>query len=163
MIVCVAVIGPANNPIWIKCFGEGSGGGGLGDEGLGSLRFHYIVHCALDVVESRVAQQKAAKSANPAVHDPYLGLLYPTEDYRVYGYLTSSRHKLVLVSGSSPNANNGTAVDPDFKPFFRKLHSLTVDAISNPFYVAGSRIASRTYDARVSALVDGLAQGQVNN
>ncbi len=29
--------------------------------------------------------------------DSYLGMLYPTEDYKVYGYYTNTRIKLILV------------------------------------------------------------------
>ncbi|PNG99629.1 Trafficking protein particle complex subunit 2-like protein, partial [Tetrabaena socialis] len=29
--------------------------------------------------------------------DSYLGLLYPTEDYKVYGYLTNTHVKIVLL------------------------------------------------------------------
>lgn len=31
------------------------------------------------------------------VFDTYLGMLYPTEDYKVYGYISNTRIKFVLV------------------------------------------------------------------
>lgn len=58
------------------------------------LKFHYIAHTALDIVEEKglsgfsvllmagtVATKKAASAAQP---DMYLGLLYPMEEYKVY-------------------------------------------------------------------------------
>lgn len=33
--------------------------------------------------------------------DLYLGLLYPTEDYKVYGYVTNTKVKFVIVVESS--------------------------------------------------------------
>ena len=50
------------------------------------LKFFYTVHTSLDVIEERMF----ASSSNPSKNssgDPrelYLGLLYPTEDYRVW-------------------------------------------------------------------------------
>lgn len=79
---CVAVVGRHNNPLYIQAFGV------VEDE----LRFHFIVHTSLDVVEER-----AATKEKQGALDSYLGLLYPTEDYNVYGYVTASAVKLVLV------------------------------------------------------------------
>lgn len=31
------------------------------------------------------------------VFDTYLGMLYPTEDYKVYGYISNTRIKFILV------------------------------------------------------------------
>ena len=48
------------------------------------LKFYYTVHTSLDVVEEKIA------SVGKAVNDQrelYLGLLYPTEDYKVYPFI----------------------------------------------------------------------------
>ncbi len=50
---------------------------------------------------------------NAAAQDPrhnYLGMLFPTEQYRVYGYITSTNVKLVLVLNDQSNAK-----DPEIK------------------------------------------------
>jgi trafficking protein particle complex subunit 2 len=47
-----------------------------------ALKFHYIVHCALDAVEEKASQPR--KTPGDAV-DSYLGMLYPAEDFKVYG------------------------------------------------------------------------------
>ena len=44
------------------------------------------------------------QEAGPAVFEPYQGLLYPTEEYRVYGYITCTRVKLLIVVDDSVRA-----------------------------------------------------------
>lgn len=48
------------------------------------LKFHYTVHTSLDVVEEKVSA--VGKSIGDQ-RELYLGLLYPTEDYKVYPLL----------------------------------------------------------------------------
>lgn len=45
------------------------------------LKFHYTVHTSLDVVEEKISA--VGKSVGDQ-RELYLGLLYPTEDYKVY-------------------------------------------------------------------------------
>ena len=49
------------------------------------LKFYYTVHTSLDVVEEKI-QSVGSKSTND-MRELYLGLLYPTEDYKVYPFL----------------------------------------------------------------------------
>jgi len=97
-VVCVAVIGKNNNPLYIRSFDTTEDG----------LKFHYIVHSSLDVVEEKLAGKKAAPSA-----DMYMGLLYPTEDYKVYGYITNTRVKLIAVILDDTDVK-----EADIKSFF---------------------------------------------
>jgi len=69
-IVCLAVVGPQNNPIFFRTFSP---------DPEKDLKLQFIVHCSLDAIEERVALKRAP------IGDAFLGLLYPTEDYRVYG------------------------------------------------------------------------------
>lgn len=45
------------------------------------LKFHYMVHTSLDVVDEKIS---AMGKALVDQRELYLGLLYPTEDYKVY-------------------------------------------------------------------------------
>ena len=47
------------------------------------LKFYYTVHTSLDVVEEKIST--VGKNANE-LRELYLGLLYPTEDYKVYPF-----------------------------------------------------------------------------
>lgn len=39
----------------------------------------------------------APRKAPGEIFDTYLGMLYPTEDYKVYGYISNTRIKFILV------------------------------------------------------------------
>ncbi|CAD7698312.1 unnamed protein product [Ostreobium quekettii] len=120
MIVCAAVIGQANNPLYIRCF--------LDESSESALKFHYIVHCSLDAIEEKVLAPKR----NPAeLQEAYLGLLYPTEDCKVFGYVTSTHIKFVLVVDDAPFKED------DIQLIFRRFHHAYVNAVSNPFYTFG--------------------------
>ncbi|TYK12112.1 trafficking protein particle complex subunit 2-like protein [Cucumis melo var. makuwa] len=85
MIVCVAVVGHQNNPLYIQSFTEADD----------ALKLHHIVHCSLDVVDERVNNPR---KSGPTLNETFLGLLYPTENYKVYGYLTNTKVKFIMVT-----------------------------------------------------------------
>uniref|UniRef100_A0A8B9GN10 Trafficking protein particle complex 2-like n=1 Tax=Astyanax mexicanus TaxID=7994 RepID=A0A8B9GN10_ASTMX len=70
MAVCVAVIAKENYPLYIRSVPSQS-----------ELKFHYTVHTSLDVVEEKISTVGKAMAEQ---RELYLGLLYPTEDYKVY-------------------------------------------------------------------------------
>lgn len=51
------------------------------------LKFHYMVHTSLDVVDEKIS---AMGKALVDQRELYLGLLYPTEDYKVYPSVLST-------------------------------------------------------------------------
>ena len=126
-VACVAVVGKQNNPLYIRVFREHED----------KLKFHYVVHTSLDVVDERVASS--------GKNDPYLGLLFPTEESKVYGYATCTKAKFILV------LDDVDVRESHIKTFFRKLHSIFADAISNPFYTQDLRITSKKFDSEVEA------------
>ncbi|WRX14430.1 Trafficking protein particle complex subunit 2 - like 1 [Theobroma cacao] len=134
MIVCVAVVGYQNNPLYIQSFTDADD----------ALKLHHIVHCSLDVVDERVNNPK---KSGPTLNETFLGLLYPTENYKVYGYLTNTKVKFILVT------TDLDVRDADVRNFFKRFHAAYVDAVSNPFHVPGKKITSRTFAERVSTIV----------
>ncbi|KAG8057604.1 hypothetical protein GUJ93_ZPchr0002g25562 [Zizania palustris] len=140
MIVCVAVVGHQNNPLYLQSFTEADD----------ALKLHHVVHCSLDVIGERVNNPK--RNA-PALNETFLGLLYPTENYKVYGYLTNTKVKFIMVT------TDLDVKDADARNFFRKFHAAYVDAVSNPFHVPGKKIASRSFGARVSTIVKSFGSG----
>nr|XP_036849679.1 trafficking protein particle complex subunit 2-like protein isoform X1 [Manis javanica] len=69
MAVCVAVIAKENYPLYIRSVPTEN-----------ELKFHYMVHTSLDVVDEKIS---AMGKALVDQRELYLGLLYPTEDYKV--------------------------------------------------------------------------------
>ena len=69
MLLYAGVVGPANNPLYLASLAPtlpgvaapgsaGAGGAGLTSGGLledATLRYHAVLHCALDVVDERLA------------------------------------------------------------------------------------------------------------
>ncbi|XP_057569280.1 trafficking protein particle complex subunit 2-like protein isoform X2 [Hippopotamus amphibius kiboko] len=124
MAVCVAVIAKENYPLYIRSVPAEN-----------ELKFHYMVHTSLDVVDEKIS---AMGKALVDQRELYLGLLYPTEDYKVYGYVTNSKVKFVMVVDSS----NTALRDNEIRSMFRKLHNSYTDVMCNPFYNPGDRIQS---------------------
>ncbi|KAL0589773.1 hypothetical protein ABG067_002322 [Albugo candida] len=87
LIACVAVVGAANNPLYLRTFDE--------DE---DLTFRHIVHVSLDLVEEKLRSWTSVAAKN----EMYLGFLSPIEDYRVYGYITNTNIKLIAVLQRQP-------------------------------------------------------------
>ncbi|XP_046290305.1 trafficking protein particle complex subunit 2-like protein isoform X3 [Marmota monax] len=69
MAVCIAVIAKENYPLYIRSTPMES-----------ELKFHYMVHTSLDVVDEKISTMGKALVDQ---RELYLGLLYPTEDYKV--------------------------------------------------------------------------------
>lgn len=81
----------------------GDGHGDEDDEG-GALRFHFAVHAALDAVDERVTRSSSSSAASssssataaaqararaagvaPDSGEAYLGVLYPSDEFVIYG------------------------------------------------------------------------------
>ncbi|XP_066205122.1 trafficking protein particle complex subunit 2-like protein isoform X2 [Saccopteryx leptura] len=110
------------------------------------LKFHYMVHTSLDVVDEKIS---AMGKTLVDQRELYLGLLYPTEDYKVYGYVTNSKVKFVMVVDSS----NTALRDNEIRSMFRKLHNSYTDVMCNPFYNPGDHIQSRAFDNMVTSMM----------
>ncbi|CAK5275560.1 unnamed protein product [Mycena citricolor] len=109
----VAFISPQNHPILIRTFEKQ-------DEN--ALKYHYIAHTSLDVIEERVAA--GGKST-----ECYLGLLYAMEDVAVYGYITPLKVKIVV----SLALSDSVVRDLEMTMIFKALHMAYYSAISSPF------------------------------
>lgn len=139
MAVCVAVIAKENYPLLIKCRNE---------EG-NDLKFHYIVHTSLDVVDEKISHVSKGSGTATDIREFYLGLLYPTEDYKVYGYVTNTKIKFVIVVDPS----NTQKRDNEIRSMFRKLHNAYTEVVCNPFYVPGETIKSKMFDSVISSML----------
>jgi hypothetical protein len=121
-----------NQPILIRTYLK---------NGENAIKYHYIAHTSLDVIEERVAP--AAKAT-----ECYLGLLYSMEDVAVYGYMTPLRVKIVLAFALSDSVVKDAEVNLvryhllnfflsiyflSSTQIFKALHSAYYQAVANPF------------------------------
>ncbi|PKC16387.1 Sedlin [Rhizophagus irregularis] len=124
-IQSIAIIGKQNNPLYIKNFSLSHP----------DLKYHYIAHTSCDVIEERA--------------DTYLGLLYAMEDLDVYGYITNTRVKFVVVLSVTDAIKN-----TDMKNLFKRIHNAYINQVCNPFYnLDGKRsIVSKRFVAAIDAI-----------
>ncbi|KZT12598.1 trafficking protein particle complex 2 [Laetiporus sulphureus 93-53] len=111
----VAFVSPQNHPILIRTFAQPRQ-----DE----LKYHYIAHTSLDVIEERIAAAQAAKST-----ECYLNLLYTLEDVAVYGYVTPLRVKIIVALAMTDSVIR----DVDVISIFKALHTAYRLSVANPF------------------------------
>ncbi|KAG8788518.1 hypothetical protein FRC19_001908 [Serendipita sp. 401] len=109
----VAYISPQNFPMLVKSFGTKESE---------ELKYHYIAHTSLDVIEERI-------NADPKATECFLGLLYVLEDVCVYGYITPTRVKIVLAMDQVDDFLK----DSDVILLFKALHTAYHDTLCNPF------------------------------
>ncbi|KAH8321699.1 hypothetical protein KR074_012097 [Drosophila pseudoananassae] len=138
MAFCIAVIGKDNAPMYLTTTDMEQ-----------ELDLQYHVHAALDVVEEKCLIGKGA----PDSKELYLGLLYSTENHKIYGFVTNSRVKFIVVIDSS----NVALRENEVRAIFRNLHILYTDAVCNPFYIPGEPLASKKFDRAVQKLMSGNA------
>ncbi|KAH8407616.1 hypothetical protein KR222_008182 [Zaprionus bogoriensis] len=138
MAFCIAVIGKDNAPLYL-----------VTSDLERELDLQYHVHAALDVVEEKCIIGKGA----PESKELYLGLLYSTENHKIYGFVTNSKVKFIVVIDSS----NVALRDNEVRVIFRDLHMLYTDAVCNPFYIPGEQLTSKKFDRAVQKLMSGSA------
>merc|ERR1712196_444362 len=138
MIVGIGVVGSSNNPLYVKSWVPKV-------TDADPLKFHRIIHLALDVIEEKVKKNKAPVDAR--LGELYIGFLYPTEELKTYGYQTQTGVKYILVL-SDTSANDG-----NIHQFFKHFHKVWIHAVSNPFYDLEGPMESKQFDKAVEDLV----------
>ncbi|EAT36697.1 AAEL008223-PA [Aedes aegypti] len=136
MCACVSIIGKENSPLYIATASADK-----------EIELQYQVHASLDVIEEKCStgQKQSADG-----RELYLGLLNSTEIYKIYGYVTNTKVKFVIVIDSS----NTSFRENEVRSMFRNLHSLYTDAVCNPFYIPGEPLTSKTFDRNVRNIIN---------
>ncbi|KAJ3149480.1 Trafficking protein particle complex subunit 2-like protein [Geranomyces variabilis] len=136
-VICIAVIGKTNNPLYIKNCSRNAV--------YPDLKCHYIAHTAIDLVEEKISTTKHA--------DQYLGLLYALEELAVFGYITNTRVKFIVVT----SLTDAAIKDQEMKALFRKIHNAYVALVSNPFWDPDAQraISSPNFDRAIAQVAAG--------
>lgn len=114
MAVCIAVLDRQSTPLKLCT-----------NDGFKEVAFHYILHTSLDVIDERTQHTSVAPTANSGgkpvepLRDLYLGVLYSTEQHKVFGYVTNTNVKFVIIV----DASNTNIRDNEIRQMFRKLHN----------------------------------------
>ncbi|XP_074110229.1 trafficking protein particle complex subunit 2-like protein [Cotesia typhae] len=136
MILCIAVIGKDNSPLYIKCLSEES-----------EVELHYKVHTSIDIIFEKLNTGNKITATDS--RELFLGLLHFTDEHKIFGYATNTKIKFVVVL-QTPST---TVRDNDVRMIFRKLHTAYCNVISNPFYSPGDPIQSKSFDATVKDIM----------
>ncbi|KAJ3292866.1 Trafficking protein particle complex subunit 2-like protein [Rhizoclosmatium sp. JEL0117] len=85
--------------------------------------------------------------------DLYLGLLYCLEDLAVYGFITNTKIKFIIVISMT----DSSIKDIEMKNLFRRIHNQYIILVNNPFYdIEGApKITSRRFHGAVDTMVLG--------
>lgn len=163
--VALAVVGKSNEPLYIKEFGEKKHADenvlfGLPETASPhnykcSLKHQFILHEALDRFEQRIGKTgwRTAPTGVTGSDAMWVGLLCPVEDFRVYGYMTTTQIKFLLVVEDDASVSDQRTVDETIKKLFVKLHRQYVEYILNPFSNTSGPIESKRFDTKVGDCV----------
>ena len=69
--------------------------------------------------------------------------------FQVFGYVTNTNIKFIVVI----DASNATLRDNEIRQMFRKLRDGYTNVLWNPFYLPGTKIESKKFDAVVASLM----------
>ena len=111
------------------------------------LSLQYSLHTSLDVVEEKLTNSN--KSSGADNRELYLGSLYSSEHQKVFGYVTNTRIKFIIITDN----NNSTLRDNEIRQMFRKLHTAYTNIMANPFYIPGENITSTKFDSMVKSIM----------
>lgn len=178
--VSLAIVGKTNEPLFLKEFrGEHSMEDipeaelfGLttvtkgGTDGFStpakecSLRQQFILHAALDRFDELAGPPPGfgwREAGSTGTNAMWVGLLCPVDELRCYGYMTTTKIKLLAVveDTTTPSSNNSSnqsqATENEVKQLMVKIHQLYVEYTLNPFNNFGDhKITSTRFDQGVS-------------
>jgi hypothetical protein len=97
-------------------------------------------------VSSDCGVRSVAQGAQP--HAQHLGLLYPTEEHGVYGYITNTKIKFVVVTDGDVEPSESSV-----KHFFQRIHELYSNAVCNPFHTSGGSLNSTGFGLKLEMML----------
>lgn len=141
LIACVAIVAPAGDLLYFRSF--------VGDE---QIKLQLAVFASLDYVDEKLRAARAPPQSTPpapaGAGDCFLGLLYPFEDYKTFGYVTGTGVRLVVVM------RDVLLREDKVRELFRALHRTYVDAVSNPFASLDGPLTSPAFEQEVYRLAE---------
>ena len=138
------------------------------------LSYHQLVHAVLDVIEDNLVTAGSQAPSLTGGRDLYMGLLYALEDLAIYGYVTNSRVKIIMIVSMvehqssavpSPAAPSSLPLSPsvlssagpvreaEIKNMFKQLHNAYFAFISNPFYSPADHGNKRPLSEAIDRLI----------
>lgn len=181
--ISLSVIGNKNEPLYVREFDQTPSADLLSEEllvglhsvepnkealnndsSICSVRHLFIMHAALDRYEQLAGPLPAygwRKPGASGVDGMFVGLLCPIEDLRVYGYVTTTKIKILLVVEDDAVPEMQSSIDNDIKSLLSKIHEVYIeDHLLNPFKDIGSAIVSKRFDKLVYQHISDFNQSE---
>lgn len=155
MLAALAVIGKNNEPLFLRIYQEDFCIDGLDvnperDDYSQLLRYHYLFHCSLDLVEERHRKPGAGMNNSSTKVSMYLGYLCSIEEFNVYGYVNNTHTKFIVAVKQREESNT---TQPELPNFCKQIHGLYVNQVQNPFALLDKPIRSMMFKTKVDQLV----------
>jgi len=140
----VSFIGKHNEPLF--CYTQE-------EDSAEALHLQMIANSALDLVEERIEDSKSSKSSL----DPFFDQLFAVDDYRVFGYLSNTKIKTIVVcsaygdyAADSPRqSGNGQSM----RELVLHLYSLYVRDMQNSLHTVSDVCSSSGFTSKVQQCV----------
>lgn len=142
MVSLVAVIGKRDEPLffWSEESEEES------------LALKQLSHGALDVIEER---REAAKADGKTSFDLYMGQLMTSGDYEIYGFISNTKIKVIVICGVIYNAltddNSPRSNKQLMRSFMSTIYSFYVVDKMNPLQGLNDPCRGSTFSDKVGA------------
>lgn len=127
----IAIVSTANSPLLIRT--------NLDDiDKEEATKLIYLLHASLDIIDE--------KSEQPTSRDNFLGVLYQCEQYKIYGLMSTTKVKILLML--SLKMNQGVVPrENDIRQMLKNIHKAYIDATAmNPFYKPHQPVKSKRLD-----------------
>jgi hypothetical protein len=173
-LISLAIVGKRNKPLFLREFRDNVTSmdipeaelfglavqSGMGTDGFSarakecSLKQQFILHAALDRFEELlVGDDVSWRDPNATGSNAmWVGLLCPVEDMRVYGYVTTTKFKLMAVVEDIVTAKpiQTKVMEEELKQLLITVHKLLVEYFLNPFNkIDGNKISSPRFNKGV--------------
>lgn len=132
-IAAIGIVGKDNKPLLLRTkydyLEEGK------KDETERLKLIIMLHSCLDLMDDRQSHHPTSQH-----RDPFLGLLTQLENYKVYGLLSTTKTKVLLIISVSSTSLRET----DVKGLLKQIHTFYIEGTTcNPFHIPGEKISSR--------------------
>jgi hypothetical protein len=144
VIACVAFVSASSQSLFFRVFSAAAGS----DE---ELALQLAVFSALDAIDERVPERRVPPPPPGTAPPPagsFLNLLLPVEDHKVFGYLTATSVRIIVI------VKDVLLREDRVRELFVRLHAAYADAIASPFAPVGDApLTSPSFASAIDGVV----------
>lgn len=136
-ISAIAIVSASNCPLLVRTYLDDK------DEEE-ATKLIYLLHASLDIVQE--------KSDQPQSRDCFLGVIYQCEKYKIYGLMSTTKIKVLLMV---TNKANQPVRESEARSMLKSIHTSYIESTAmNPFYQPDQPVKSKRLDATVNGMIN---------